>query len=181
MVDNDCNNACKLIETNYSSLNPRISCSTEPEYNKIIDPKILIKEQTCIYKKSNEVNKGLEIDPKNIYLSTNDNCWGHANKIDTSNNNMGIIDKVDGKYIKKCCSISKLVIPHNKIAPDEKIFDKCKIINTDNTLMDDTGNIPTISEICKHNSNSNMTNSKETIHFCKKYKCCSSHNDEDII
>ena len=173
MVDYDCNNACKLINTMNNSSNTIVSCSSKSGYNNIIDQVFLNKKQKCIYKKSNDAKYGLEIDPSKIYLFTNDNCWGHANKMETTKN-MGIIDKIDGKYIKKCCSISKLVVPHNKISPDEKIFDKCKIINDDNTFIDDNNNIPTIAKICKHNSNSNITNSNETIHLCKKYKCCSA-------
>ena len=181
MSDNSCNNSCKLVsfddKQRYKSAS--IKCGTTNNKN-IINPDRLINKEKCIYKKYNDAKKGLEIDPSSIYLESSNNCWGYSNKMESSNN-MGIIDKVNGQYVKKCCNISNFVIPHNKITPNEVLFSKCKILNKDNIFEMDDSKIPTLSEICKHNSDSNIENSKETINLCNKYKCCSKHNDEYIV
>ena len=140
----------------------------------------------CIHNVGN--NKILNIDSGQLFTANSSNCWGNSDRIQSSTNNIGIIDTYkdnnnNNKYVKKCCKVNSMIIPRSDIAGNEVFVGECKIIKDDGSLEDDLNpaNQLTASHICNINSSkpNNIVSSPETTNFCKAYKCCSNINISD--
>tara|TARA_B100001248_G_C27366204_1_gene449146 strand:+ start:695 stop:1243 length:549 start_codon:yes stop_codon:yes gene_type:complete len=181
MTNNNCNNYCKIINTEKDTITTFQSCTNSDE-DSFIDPKILREKKKCLYKGSNNIQ--LEINPSPIFVPNSSNCWGNSDRMGSSTNNIGIIDKdKNNNYVKKCCVINNIIVPHSDVSGNKVFVGKCKIISDDGQLKDDTNapHILTTSHICKINNDKpdSIDNSSETTQFCKIYNCCSNINMSD--